>query len=95
MPGRSNQEKAPMNFTHNHKAISRRLAVLSSITLLAVCAPVSAIPKAAEHENAPVTFGADAPKPKKLATTTKPEKAKKASPTAAKSKGSTSTKRRK
>ena len=84
-----------MNFTLNHNTLSRRLATLASITLLTVCGQALAIPKAAEPENAPVTFGADAPKPKKLATATKPEKAKKASPTAAKPKGSTSTKRRK
>ena len=62
---------------------------------LLVCPTAFATPKAAEHENAPVTFGADSPKPKKLAVTKKPVPPKGTSAPRAKQTHATGSKRRK
>lgn len=55
---------------------------LVAITLVTLSFPASALPKAAEHENAPVTFAADATRPKIAAPQKKPDpkKAKAGSP---------------
>jgi hypothetical protein len=44
--------------------IGKTLGIFTATLLLAVSLSASAIPKAAEHENAPVTIGADAEKPR-------------------------------
>lgn len=38
---------------------------LAAFAILSTSLPASAVPKAAEHENAPVTFGTETPKPPK------------------------------
>lgn len=43
-----------------------RPAGLLGLILLAVCQSTTALPKAAENENAPVTFTTEAPRPKAL-----------------------------
>jgi hypothetical protein len=44
--------------------IGKTLGFFTAFLLLSGSFPASAIPKAAEHENAPVTLGADAEKPR-------------------------------
>jgi len=46
--------------THTGKTLSFFLAIL----LFSACLPASATPKAAEHENAAVTMGADVERPR-------------------------------
>lgn len=55
-----------MNRTLNHSVCWLAAIVIQSIGL-----PAFATPKAAEHENAPVTFGAEARKPKPAQTAKK------------------------
>nr|WP_319244724.1 hypothetical protein [uncultured Propionivibrio sp.] len=43
-----------------------RPASLLGLILFAVCQSAAALPKAAENENAPVTFATEAPRPKPL-----------------------------
>ena len=53
----------------------QRFAPLLVFSLTLVCAPQAhAIPKAAEHENAPVTFAADMARPKPAAKSAAPAK---------------------
>ena len=68
---------------------------ISMTAVLLTCPMAFATPKAAEHENAPVTFGMDAPKPKKVAVAKKPVPPKGMSAPRAKQTHATGSKRRK
>lgn len=47
--------------------MNKPLALLIALAItLATIGPAAAIPKVAENESAPVTYGADAPRPKKV-----------------------------
>lgn len=44
---------------------------LAATVFAMACVPAQAMPKAAEHENAPVTYTAEAAKPRAISSTTK------------------------
>ena len=54
-----------------NRPLNRSVCWLTAIMIQSIGLPAFATPKAAEHENAPVTFGAEAPKPNPAQTTKK------------------------
>ena len=73
-----------------NRIAASRSCRLVAIAITALSLPAFALPKAAEHENAPVTFAADTAKPKITASGKKPVPAKTGKASASSTKTKTS-----
>jgi hypothetical protein len=62
--------------------LSSHVRLFAAVVLLAASVPVTAVPKAAEHEDAPVVYGPEVARPKATPVSAKKPVNKKAAPVA-------------